>query len=109
MLSMESHNRCSLRQLIVCLTVPAGLVLMAAWASSPVIAQGTADQRAACEDEARWLCSNYIPDQRAITRCMVRNLNALSLVAGQCLAAAPSDRRRGQNDISEASIVETTL
>ena len=76
--AMEVHNRCLFRQLILCLTLSAGLVLMAALVSSPAIAQGTAEQRAACEDEARWLCSNYGRDERAITRCMVRNRNALS-------------------------------
>jgi hypothetical protein len=92
---MEVHNRCSLRQLILCFTVPAGLVLLAAWASSPVIAQGTADQRAMCEDEARWLCSNYIPDQRAITRCMVRNLNALSPRCRAMFGSGPKRQTKG--------------
>ncbi len=44
----------------------------------PVAAHGTPQQRAACEDEARWLCSNYIPDVDAITACMVRNRHLLS-------------------------------
>ena len=58
--------------------VAASLLLMAALASSPALAQGSVDQRAACEDEARWLCSNYIPDEGAIKACMLRNLKALS-------------------------------
>jgi hypothetical protein len=51
---------------------------MAALASPPAAAQGTPQQRAACEEEARWLCSNYIPDVDAITACMVRNRHLLS-------------------------------
>jgi hypothetical protein len=76
--TMEVYNRCLFRQLILGLTLSASVALMAALMSSPVIAQGTAEQRAACEDEGRWLCSNYIRDERSITRCMVRNREALS-------------------------------
>ena len=75
---MDVHDRCSPRQLILSLALAAGLALAAALAPSPVTAQGTPEQRAACEDEARWLCSNYIPDERAITACMTRNRRALS-------------------------------
>ncbi len=57
---------------------PAGVVLIALFASSVAVAQGTAEQRAACEDEARWLCSNYIPDAEAVKGCMLRNLDQLS-------------------------------
>jgi hypothetical protein len=75
---MEVHNRCASLQLLLCVTVPAGLALMAVLAPLPVAAQGMPEQRAACEDEARWLCSNYIPDEDAIKACMLRNLRALS-------------------------------
>jgi len=75
---MEAHSRRSLRQLMLHVAGAASLLLMGALAASPGLAQGRADQRAACEDEARWLCSNYIPDERAITACMVRNRRALS-------------------------------
>ncbi len=75
---MDVHDRCSPRQLILSLALAAGLALVAALAPSPVAAQGTPEQRAACEDEARWLCSNYIPDERAIIACMARNRQSLS-------------------------------
>ena len=65
-------------RLLLCLVVPAAIALMAAIASSPAAAQGTPQQRAACEQEAQWLCSNYIPDVDAITACMVRNRHLLS-------------------------------
>jgi hypothetical protein len=75
---MDVHSRCSPRQLILCLAVSAVLGPVAVLAPSPGAAQGTPQQRAAWEDEARWLCSNYIPDQDQITACMVRNLHSLS-------------------------------
>jgi hypothetical protein len=45
---------------------------------SRVAAQGTPEQRAACEEEAKYLCANYIPDEQQITACMVRNVHSLS-------------------------------
>ena len=50
---MDVHNRCSPRRLILCLAVPTGLALMAMLAPSLVAAQGTPQQRAACEDGKR--------------------------------------------------------
>jgi hypothetical protein len=75
---MDAHVRCWPRQLILCLAASAAFSLMVMLAPSPVAAQGTPQQRAACEDEARFLCSNYIPDQDQITACMVRNVRSLS-------------------------------
>jgi len=88
---MEVDDRCSPRHFMLCLAVPAGLALMAALAPSPGVAQGTPEQRAVCEDEARWLCSNYIPDADAITACMMRNLSALS---PRCRAVFGGDSKR---------------
>jgi hypothetical protein len=75
---MDVQIRCSPRRLVHCLVLPPALALIAALASSPAAAQGTPQQRAACEEEAKWLCSNYIPDEQAITACMVRNRQSLS-------------------------------
>ena len=88
------------RRFILRLALPAGLVLAAALASSPAAAQGTPQQRAACENEARWICSNYIPDVDAITACMVRNRHLLS---PRCRAmfgrgTSPSPKRRRARD-----------
>ncbi len=93
---MKVHNRCSPRQLILCLAVPAGLALMAVLAPSPVAAQGTSQQRAVCEDEARWLCSNYIPDEGAIKTCMLRNLQALSPRCRAMFGGGSKRRPRGR-------------
>jgi hypothetical protein len=59
-------------------TVLAAMALSTLVAPAKLSAQGTPEQRAACEDEARWLCSNYIPDADAIKGCMMRNINQLS-------------------------------
>ncbi len=76
---MEVENGYRRRQpIIFSFAVLPGLALVALLAPSYVAAQGTAEQRAACEDEARWLCSNYIPDAEAIKGCMLRNLDQLS-------------------------------
>jgi hypothetical protein len=76
-----------------CLVGTAGIVLMAVLAPAPVVAQGTPQQRAACESEARWLCSNYIPDENAIKACLARNLKSLS-PACRALFRGGSKRRR---------------
>jgi hypothetical protein len=73
------------------LVASAAIALLSALASSPSAAQGTPQQRAACEDEARWLCSNYIPDADAITACMVRNRHLLS---PRCRAALGTGKKR---------------
>jgi hypothetical protein len=76
---MQMKNRYPPRTpLILSFVVRAGLALVTLLAPSYVAAQGTPEQRAACEDEARWLCSNYIPDIEAIKGCMSRNLDQLS-------------------------------
>jgi hypothetical protein len=69
----------------------ATVTLMAALGPAPAAAQGTPQQRAACEEEARWLCSNYIPDVDAITACMVRNRHLLS---PKCRAVFGSGSKR---------------
>jgi hypothetical protein len=77
---MKKNNARSRRSpwLVLGLATPAAIALMTVLGSSPAAAQGTPQQRAACEEEARWLCSNYIPDVDAITACMVRKRHLLS-------------------------------
>jgi hypothetical protein len=60
-----------------CLAVSTGLALTSI-APSRALAQGTPEQRAACEEEAKYLCANYIPDEQQIIACMVRNIHSLS-------------------------------
>ena len=37
---------------------------------SPAAAQGTPEQRAACEGDAQRLCGQFVPDVQKITACM---------------------------------------
>lgn len=53
-------------------------VLLALFAAAPALAQGTAAQREACEDDARRLCDAQIPDAIAVERCLRGNVGALS-------------------------------
>jgi hypothetical protein len=51
-----------------------GLALM----TSSAGAQGTPEQRAACEGDAMRLCQQYVPDVNRITACMSRHRSQLS-------------------------------
>jgi hypothetical protein len=51
-----------------------GVALM----SLPASAQGTPEQRAACEGDAMRLCQQYVPDVNLVTTCMSRNRSKLS-------------------------------
>ncbi len=53
-----------------------GLALMID--ASPAAAQGTPEQRAACEDDAMRLCGQFVPDVDRITACMHARRSQLS-------------------------------
>jgi len=46
--------------------------------SVPGAAQGTPEQRAACQGDAQRLCGQFIPDVDRITACMTQNRRYLS-------------------------------
>jgi hypothetical protein len=52
--------------------------LAVGFASAPAAAQGTPEQRQACQPDAMRLCSEFIPDVERITACMVKNRIRLS-------------------------------
>jgi hypothetical protein len=54
------------------------IIWTAAVMSIPAAAQGTPEQRAACEGDAQRLCAQYIPDIDRITACMQQNRARLS-------------------------------
>ena len=63
----------------------AGLALLAiglaadnAWAQRAQASQGTRQQRMDCADDARFVCSRFIPDVDRITACMQANKRQLS-------------------------------
>lgn len=74
--------------------------LMALILAAPAMAQGTASQRAACEDDAKRFCQAQIPDVVAIEGCLRANAASIS---GDCRtemgiapapAAAPAGKKR---------------
>jgi hypothetical protein len=55
-----------------------GLAWAASFIPAPAAAQGTPEQRQACQPDAMRLCSEFIPDVDRITACMVKNRIRLS-------------------------------
>jgi len=53
-----------------------GLILL--YAGGPAAAQGTAEQRAACTDDAFRLCGEFVPDAATVESCLRRNTASLS-------------------------------
>lgn len=63
-------------RLITGLAALAGLALWLGLA--PAAAQGTPEQRAACEGDAMRLCSEFVPDVQRVTACMSQKRRYLS-------------------------------
>jgi type II secretory pathway component PulL len=68
-------------------------VLVYAMSSVPAAAQGTPEQRAACQGDAQRLCGQFIPDVERITACMVQNRR---YVSRPCRLAIEAGRKRGR-------------
>jgi len=60
------------------MTVAFGLAWAASFMPAPAAAQGTPEQRQACQPDAMRLCSEFVPDVERITACMVKNRIRLS-------------------------------
>lgn len=52
--------------------------VLAFFALAPAFAQGTPEQREACEGDANRVCEAYIPDAVAIERCLRANAGSIS-------------------------------
>ncbi|MCC3246336.1 hypothetical protein LG047_13575 [Methylocystis sp. WRRC1] len=52
--------------------------LLAFFAAAPAMAQGTAEQRAACENDAYRFCEAQVPDAIAVEKCLRANMRSLS-------------------------------
>jgi hypothetical protein len=80
--------------------IPKFLAFASVWAlalmSIPAAAQGTPEQRAACQGDAQRLCGQYIPDIGRITACMTQNRRYLS--RGCRLAFERSSKRARARD-----------
>jgi hypothetical protein len=55
-----------------------GFACAASLAAQPAGAQGTPEQRQACQPDAMRLCGEFVPDVERITACMVKNRIRLS-------------------------------
>jgi hypothetical protein len=51
---------------------------LCAASAGAALAQGTMQQRAACESDANRICATAIPDAIAVERCLRANMRALS-------------------------------
>ena len=58
--------------------------------SEQAFAQGTPEQRQACQPDAMRLCSEFVPDVDRITACMVRNRSQLSPECQRVFHPAPA-------------------
>jgi hypothetical protein len=83
---------------------PVSSVLLAAIAAAfglafaagltPAAAQGTPEQRQACQPDAMRLCSEFVPDVDRITACMIKNRIRLS-PACRAVFSTPARKRKG--------------
>jgi hypothetical protein len=80
-----------IRRSILTVAALLAFALMASAGTSPVAAQGTPQQRAACEGDAMRLCGNYVPDVQRITACMHAKRSQLSL---RCRAVFGGARKK---------------
>jgi hypothetical protein len=71
---MQAYAR---RRALRWVIAPAAL-LGVALAASAAGAQGTPEQRAACEGDALRLCQEFVPDVERIKACMARHRSQLS-------------------------------
>jgi hypothetical protein len=69
--------------------------LLAVFIAAPASAQGTAQQRSACTDDAYRFCEAQIPDQAAVESCLRRYVGALSPACrAQLVGQAPRKAKR---------------
>jgi hypothetical protein len=69
-----------------------GLALMVA--VTPAVAQGTQEQRAACEQDAYRFCSQYIPDENRTASCLRRYRVSLSPACRRLISGSGRKSRR---------------
>jgi type II secretory pathway component PulL len=81
------------RRLIMTVAALFGIALM----SVPAAAQGTPEQRAACQGDAQRLCGQYIPDVKRITACMSSKRRYLSPGCRAAFSGGAKKPRRAGN------------
>jgi cysteine rich repeat protein len=88
----------SLNQGRLPITAAAGCFMLGlAWlaAPAPAAAQGTSEQRSACEQDAYRLCSDVVPDVNRTTSCLRRHRMSLSPACRAAFAGKGARRARG--------------
>ena len=85
------HLRTARLYLRAILGAAALLGLAPTLAPSPAAAQGTPEQRAACEGDALRLCADVVPDVQRITACLHQKRRYLS---PRCRAEFFASRKR---------------
>src|SRR6266446_3321289 len=77
--------------------IPTLLAFAAVWAvalmSNPAAAQGTPEQRAACQGDALLLCGQCIPDVNCITSCMIQRQRYVSAACRSAMRSGTKRRR----------------
>jgi Cysteine rich repeat len=71
-----------------------GLGLAAGSPATPAAAQGTPAQRAACEQDAQRLCSQFLPDENSTASCLRRHRMSLSPDCRAAFSGKASRRAR---------------
>jgi hypothetical protein len=67
---------------------------LALFVSAPASAQGTAEERSACKEDAYRLCDDDIPDAIAVERCLRAHMSALSAGCRKEFGGAPAKARK---------------
>jgi hypothetical protein len=70
-----------------------GLALSAGLTAQHADAQGTEEQRIACQDDAIRLCGDFIPDVEKIKACMVKKMRSLTPACRAQFAKGPAKSR----------------
>ena len=74
---------------LVWIAIPLALL-----ASAPAFAQGTPEQRAACNDDAFKFCDDDVPDAIAVEKCLRAHMSALSAKCRQEFGGGASGKRK---------------
>ncbi len=87
---MRERSYLSKPSLAVAFVVALGLGALVA--PSPAAAQGTPEQRAACQDDAFRVCPDAIPDEARVRACFIKNRHRLSIACRRVMATASKGR-----------------
>jgi hypothetical protein len=77
------------------------LAVLATFAAQPAAAQGTSEQRDACESDAISLCGEFIPNVAAIEACMKRKIKSLSPACRVVMSGSSRKQKRSAAATSE--------